>query len=392
MPKAVAAIVTEYRRHSHADVIVGKILEGYRHDGGPGPDLRVVSMYVDQTPANDQSRELARRHGFRLCPTIAEALTLGGDTLAVDGVLSIGEHGRYPTNERGQILYPRRRFFEQICQVFERTRRSVPVFNDKHLAARFEDARWMVERARALHVPLLAGSSIPLTWRRPELTLRRGCDLTAAVQIGYGPLEGYGYHALEALQAMVERRRGGETGVRRVRYLSGAAMWQAMDQGEFDRALLEAAMCCVPAHARGDYRAPTERAADAAVFVIEYRDGLRAAVAMLNGWAYEGDGGAFCFAGRLAGLPDPVCTQFYQQLTDPFGHFIYLVRAIDSLIQTGQPGYPVERTLLVTGILDALFTSRANQGQWQATPELAIRYTPTDWPHATDPLPEPIRR
>jgi hypothetical protein len=116
MPKAVAAIVTEYRRHSHADVIVGKILEGYRHDGGPGPDLRVVSMYVDQTPANDQSRELARRHGFRLCPTIAEALTLGGDTLAVDGVLSIGEHGRYPTNERGQILYPRRRFFEQICQ------------------------------------------------------------------------------------------------------------------------------------------------------------------------------------------------------------------------------------------------------------------------------------
>src|SRR5690242_3274029 len=97
-PKKVAAVVTEYRRHSHADVIVGKILEGYNYDGGAGPGLQVAGMYVDQFPAGDMSRALARKHGFRIHDSIAGALTLGGKALAVDGVLLIGEHGRYPTN------------------------------------------------------------------------------------------------------------------------------------------------------------------------------------------------------------------------------------------------------------------------------------------------------
>jgi hypothetical protein len=57
-PKKVAAIVTEYRHNSHADVIVGKILEGYNQDGGPGPDLLLMSMYVDQFPEGDLSRKL----------------------------------------------------------------------------------------------------------------------------------------------------------------------------------------------------------------------------------------------------------------------------------------------------------------------------------------------
>lgn len=38
--------------------------------------------------------------------SIAEALCLGGDKLAVDGVLLIGEHGTYPKNEAGMTLYP----------------------------------------------------------------------------------------------------------------------------------------------------------------------------------------------------------------------------------------------------------------------------------------------
>src|SRR5438046_8052618 len=111
--KKVAAIVTEYRRHSHADVIVGKILEGYHYDGGAGPNLQVVSMFVDQFPEKDMSRDLAKKYGFTIYDSIEGALTLGGKDLAVDGVLCIAEHGKYPTNARGQIVYPRRRFFER---------------------------------------------------------------------------------------------------------------------------------------------------------------------------------------------------------------------------------------------------------------------------------------
>ncbi len=390
--KRVAAIVTEYRRHSHADVIVSKILEGYLHDRGDMPRLQLVALYCDQFPERDMSRALAQRHGFTIYDTIAGAVTCGGQEVAVDGVLLIGEHGRYPTNDRGQILYPRRRFFAEVTDVFQRQVHSVPVFSDKHLAATWPDALWMYERSRAQRFPFMAGSSVPVTWRRPPLRLPRGADLVEAVQVGYGPFEGYGFHALEGLQCLVERRRGGETGVRSVQCLQGAEMWQAMDRGVFSRELLEAAMALVPAHANGDFRQLTSRARDAGVFVIEYRDGFKAAVAMLNGWVHEGDGGAFTFAGRLRGQAQPVATHFYLQQPDPFAHFAYLLRAIEAMIHTGHVAYPVERTLLTTGILDAVMISKSEQNRRVETPYLDIRYEPADWAFATDPVPARVER
>src|SRR5262249_10861241 len=162
-----------------------------------------------------------------------------------------------------------------------------------------------------------AGSSVPVTWRKPPLKLDKGCELTEAVMIGYGPFEGYGFHALEGLQCMAERRKGGGTGVKAgawpsgagmwkghdprpgskaVRCLSGGEMWRAQDAGRWSKAILEAALPLVPAHAAGDLRQLTAKTADAGVFLIEYRDGFKAAVPMLNGWLHEGDGGAFIFA------------------------------------------------------------------------------------------------
>ena len=173
--KKVAAIVTEYRKWSHADVIVGKILEGFNYDNKDGPNLMLVSMYVDQFVEKDMSRDLAKKYKFTIYNTIEGALTLGGKELAVEGVLSIGEHGKYPTSDIGQVLYPRRRFFEETCKVFEKSKKSVPVFNDKHLAATWKDAKWMYDRSRELFVPFLAGSSVPVTWRKPPLKLPMGC-------------------------------------------------------------------------------------------------------------------------------------------------------------------------------------------------------------------------
>jgi hypothetical protein len=392
MKKKVAAVVTEYRRHSHADVIVSKILEGFDHQGGPGPNLQLAGLYVDQFPDSDTSRTLAKQYNFPIFPTIEGALTLGGNQLAVEGVLCIGEHGKYPSNAKGQILYPRRRFFEEVAKTFMKTKKSVPVFNDKHLAATWTDAKWMYDKARDLFVPFMAGSSVPLTWRRPPLRLPGNCDLVEAVQVGYGPFEGYGFHALEGLQCMVERRRAGETGVKAVQCLQGEAMWKAMDEGRWSKKLLEAALALMPAHAKGDYRQLASKATDAGVFLIEYGDGFRAAVAMMNGYAHEGDGGAFIFAGQLRHKDKPAVTLYYLQQPDPFAHFAYLVKAIDAMIQTGHAVYPVERTLLTTGILDAVMTSKAENNRRIETPYLAIRYQPTEWPFATDPVPKTIKR
>jgi hypothetical protein len=390
--KKVAAVVTEYRKWSHADVIVGKIVEGFNYDGKARPEMQLAALYVDQFPNQDLSRGLSKKYGFPIYDRIEKALTLGGNTLAVDGVLCIGEHGRYPTNAKGQILYPRRRFFEGVTATFAKYKKAVPVFNDKHLAATWKDAKWMYDRARELFVPFMAGSSVPVTWRRPPLTMPKGCEVVDAVQIGYGHLEAYGCHALEGLQCMVERRKGGETGVKAVQCLQGEAMWKALDNGKWSRNVLEAALARVPAHAKGDYRAVTAKAADAAVYLLEYRDGLRASVAMLNGWLYEGDGGAFCFAAQVKGQAKPAATHFYLQQPDPFAHFSYLVKAIDAMVRTGHAVYPVERTLLTTGILDALMTSKAEKNRRVETPHLAIKYQPTDWPFATDPVPKAIKR
>ena len=104
----------------------------------------MVSLYVDQKPNDDQSEERAKSFGFKVYPTIAEALRCGGARLAVDGVLVIGEHGDYPRNEKGQILYPRFEFFRQIADVFEADGRTAPIFNDKHLSYSFEKAKTMV--------------------------------------------------------------------------------------------------------------------------------------------------------------------------------------------------------------------------------------------------------
>jgi hypothetical protein len=371
----VAAIVTEYRQNSHADVIVGKILQGYDQAGGAGPDLRLVSLYTDQTPATDMSRDLAKRYNFRIAKTIEEALTLGGDKLAVAGVISIGEHGNYPsTKDTNQHMYPRRRFFDAIAAVFRKHRRVVPLFSDKHLAYTWADAKHMVDTARELRIPFLAGSSVPVAWRTPALILTRGCQLTEALALGYGGTESYGFHALEGLQCMVERRRGGETGVVSVQAVRGEEIGRAEKAGRWSRELFDAAVAVSPAPPKGR---PKELAKNAVFYLIEYRDGLRAAVARKTGYAHQ-----FAFAGKIRGEARPQATCFRLQEGRPFGHFEHLLRAIDNSFHAGRPAYPVDRTLLTTGILDAAMHSMAEKDRLMRMTALDVSYQPTDWGYA----------
>src|SRR5204863_5035808 len=167
------------------------------------PAAEIAAVYVEQKKANDLSERLSKKHGFRSCAGIAEALTLGTGKLAVDGVLLIGEHGDYPYNDKGQKLYPRYELFQKVVEVFRRSGRAVPVFCDKHLSYDRRKAREMFDTARKLAVPLYAGSSLPVTWRRPELELPLGARITEALVASRGELEIFGIHALEALQCMV---------------------------------------------------------------------------------------------------------------------------------------------------------------------------------------------
>jgi hypothetical protein len=293
--------------------------------------------------------------------------------LAVDGVLLVGEHGDYPFNEKGQHLYPRRRLFGEIVKVFRRSGRSVPVYNDKHFSYSWRHAEWMYRQSRELDFPMMAGSSVPVTWRRPPLDFRLGVPLQAALGVGYAGVESYGFHTLEVLQCFAERRPHGETGVKAVQALEGAATWEAAGAGEWSAELLAAAVGRTPGAPKGLNDLDALRRADpnAVVFLIDYTDGFRAAAYVSRGLVQE-----FAFAARVLGRAQPLSTWCY--LPKPQrDHFSFLCNHIEVMFRTGRPSYPVERTYLVTGMLAALMDSYHAGGRRVATPHLErIAYTP----------------
>jgi hypothetical protein len=379
--KRIAVITTIYRYLSHAQHIADRFLVGYPRNGRwHRPDMKIVSLYVGQKPEKDQSEERAREFGFSVYPTIAEALRCGGDKLAVDAVLLIGEHGTYPRNEKGQVLYPRYEFFQQCVDVFEKDGRAVPVYNDKHLSYSFEKAKKMVDSSKRLKFPMLAGSSLPVTWRLPDLELPLGCEIEDALMVGVGGSDPMDYHALEAMQCMIERRKGGETGVRAVQLIEGDAVWRAGDDGRWSKQLLTAAL------SRSDspqgLTLTDGRTQDLvgsgelqklvknpAAYFIEHNDGLRTTLLMLNGAIRD-----FNFAARLkkGGIQS---TQFFLSPTPNVTYSACLVSKIEELFATGKAPYPVERTLIVSGMLESCLTSKIQDHRRLETPHLNVRYT-----------------
>ncbi len=379
--KRLAIVTTIWRYLSHAQHMGDRFLIGYPWDGRwHRPDTDVVSLYVDQRPEGDQSEQRALEFGFKVYPTIAEALRRGTESLAVDAVLVIGEHGDYPINAKGQILYPRYEFFEQIVKVFEADGRGVPVFNDKHLSYSFEKASAMVEASKRLGFPMLAGSSLPVTWRLPNLELPMDSSIDEALMVGVGGSDPMDFHALEAMQCMLERRRNGETGVKAVQLIQGPAVWQAGVDGRWSRRLLEAAL------ARSDARSGKgvtdgrtqdlvhngeleKLVPDPAAYFIEYADGLRATLLMLNGAVDD-----YSFACRLRGTPDIQSTQFLLAPQPNVAYSACLMNKVEQMIATGKSPYPVERTLLVSGILDMCLESKVRNNQRLDTSKLNVRY------------------
>jgi hypothetical protein len=380
--RKMAIVTTHWTYLSHAQHMGDRFLVGYPRDGRwRQPALDVVSLYVDQKPRGDLSAQRAEEFGFQVYPTIAEALRGGGPRLAVDAVLIIGEHGRYPRNELGQRLYPRYEFFKQVAAVFREEGRTTPVFNDKHLSWKWEWAKEMVDTARELKFPLMAGSSLPVTWRMPSIDLPHGAEVEELICVAYGGVDSYDFHALETIQCMAERRRGGETGVAWVQALRGDAAWKAMnagawDSGGWDSRLFEACLSRTQQLAQPEgfnHRYPSKEEIrklvdDPVVYRFQYVDGTRATMLLMNGLVRD-----FTFAARLKGSEEPLSTLFHLPPTPNVNYSAELMSRVEEMFLTGKPTTPVERTLLTSGLLSAAIQS-LNSNVRLETPQLAIRY------------------
>jgi len=384
MAKKLAAVVTVYRKYSHAQHIVDRFLDGYGWNGTyHHPPFELAGLYVDQVGADDLSKERASRHSsLTIYPTIREALTLGTGKLAVDGVMLVGEHGNYPKTEKGQVQYPRYQFFQQIVDVYRTSGRSVPLFNDKHLSWNWKWAEEMYQTARSMQFGFMAGSSLPVTWRIPQFEMPMNSKIREALCVCYGGPDSYDFHGLESIQCMVERRKGGETGVKWLQAYRGESFWKAMNDGVWSRDLLQAALCrshtlVSPREGFNDLMPNVEQmramVKDPVAYNYEHNDGLKCTMLLMNGLLRD-----FNFAARLDNPSRIVSTQLYLPMPDGrttlANFFSPLAYNMEQLYTTGKSPYPLERTLLTTGLTASGMDSLFDKGERKATPHLNIRY------------------
>jgi hypothetical protein len=384
--KKLAVVTTVWTYRSHAWHMPERFLHGYPIAGKwHRPPFDVVSAFVDQKPEGDLSRGRAEEFGFKIYPTVAEALRNGSDKLAVDGVLLIGEHGDYPNNEFGQKKYPRYELFRQIVDVYRKDGLAAPVFNDKHLSWNFAWAKEMVDASKDLNFGFCAGSSLPVTWRMPSIEMPPGAEVEEVMCLAMGGLDSYDFHALEVIQCMAERRKGGETGVVALQALRGEAVWQAFAAGSWqaggwDGNLFEACLARTQTLAqpptfsdrKPSFAQMREFVKDPVLYRFEYADGLKATMFLMNGLVED-----FTFAARIKGQSEPLSTLFYLPPNPNVVYSAALMSKAEETFRTGKAPYPVERTLLTGGLVESGMQSLSAGQKRLETPHLAIRYLPT---------------
>lgn len=371
----VAFLYTAFFYRSHAHVILENFLEKYLFNGKrTDPGVEVVSLYRDQSPPGDMTEEVVAKYGLPLFKSIEEAVCVGGKKLAVDGIVSIGEHGDYPVNEYGQVMYPRKRMFDAFMKVIRRDGRGVPIFNDKHLSYRWDWCKEMVETAKALNCPFLAGSSVPLAQRIPAWEAPADAKYEEICAIHGGGYDSYDFHGLEILQSIAEQRRGGETGVSSVECLTGEPLWAAAREGKWSIPLAEAAMRAE----LGDQftsleQIEKETGQPTHAILMQYKDGTKGTMLKVGG-----SGIRWNLAVKYAGEEKTDAFRFHVGPWENRNLFKALSHAIQTCIIERKAPYPVERTLLTSGVTAFAMQSR-KLGKSLATPELEFSYAPQDF-------------
>jgi hypothetical protein len=167
--------------------------------------------------------------------------------------------------------------------------------------------------------------------------------------------------------------------------LRGDAVWKAMAAGSWHAGgwspqLFEACLCrsqtLASPKAGFGHRHPSNTdirklVKDPIAYRFEYNDGLKGTMFLMNGLVRD-----FTFAAKLKGQTEPLSTLFYLPPTPNVHYSAVLMSYVEKMFLTGKAQYPVERTLLTSGLLESAIRSMAAKGAKLDTPHLAVRYQP----------------
>jgi hypothetical protein len=76
----------------------------------------------------------------------------------------------------------------------------------------------------------------------------------------------------------------------------------------------------------------------------------------------------------LKGKTDPLSTQFHLPPNPNVVYSAALMHGAETMFMTGRAPYPIERTLLTSGLVEAGMKSLANGQKRMETPQLAVSY------------------
>lgn len=374
--RKIAFLLEEFSKPSPAQQLVDRFLAGYLTDGEfRRSPFESASAYV-MLSSNPPDLEPRTRDFKLVVAWRAEQAVEGADVVVIasrkPGALS---------NER----------FVRIA--LEGLPNGGACFVHGALANSLEHGREFVSLARSRQIALLAGTPLCVTWRLPEVELPLATPLSEAlivVQANPSPgqtsppsppssLRGAELQALEGLLPVIERRRSGESGVRSIRFLEGAALWKAGERGEWSWPLLAAALS--RSHSPQGDPVLDGRTQDLAGlglvpklarnprgWLLEHRDGLRSALLVLDGVVAD-----FNFAVRTQD-ENVVSAQLYRAPAPAEQHFSRLAVVMEDFFRTGKAPWPIERNLLIAGLLEGFGQPSSRTGRVVPTPGLESQF------------------
>jgi hypothetical protein len=376
--RKIAFLLEEFSKPSPAQQLVDRFLAGYVIDGefrrSPFESASGYVMLSSNPPDLEQ-----RIKDFKLVVAPrAEQAVEGADAVVI------------ASRKPGALANER---FVQIA--LERAPEGGACFVHGALANSLGRAQELVGLARSRKIALLAGTPLCVTWRLPEVELPPATPLSEAlivVQANPSPsqtsppappssLRGAELHALEGLLPVIERRRGGESGVRSIRFLEGRDLWKAGDKGNWSWQLLAAALS--RSHSpQGDpvldgrtqdlvgLGLVPKLARNPRGWLLEHRDGLRSTILVLDGVVAD-----FNFAVRVQN-GSIVSAQLFRTPSPAEQHFSRLTAVMEDFFRTGKLPWPTERNLLVAGLLERFGQPSNRTGRVVPASGLEIAYQP----------------